>query len=151
MFWALNIGCVEDGLKKEEIQHRVVSDSHFSTKLSIVELVFNSYWLLWQTKRTLLHHSVISLASLVLGGVRWTNKELLQISLVFSYGSRNNSSKLRNKMSSRCRRNKMDKVDDTLHRISGPKGKQRRKYHNITCYCRTVFLCHRQNWLYVIL
>ena len=107
------------------------------TKLSIVELVFNFYWL-WQIKlwSTLLHHSVISLVSVVLAGVRCANKELVHISLVFSYGSRTNSSKLRNRMSKRHQRNQMDQVDNTLHRISGPKKRRRRKYHNITRCCK---------------
>jgi len=58
------------------------------TKLFIVELVFNSYWWLWQInlQSTLLHHNAISLSSLVLAGVRCTNRELLNISIVFSYG-----------------------------------------------------------------
>jgi len=86
----------------------------------------------------------------VLAGVRCTDKELLHISLVFSYGLRNNSSKLRYRMSSRPQRNEMDQVDDTLHKISVPKKRQRRKYHNITGCCKTVYLCHRQNWLYII-
>jgi hypothetical protein len=45
-------------------------------------------------------------------------------------------------MSSRHRRNKGRHVDDTLRRISVLKKRQRREYHNITLFCKIVYLCH---------
>jgi hypothetical protein len=143
VFWALNKGCYKHGLKKGKVRLPL------QTKLYIVELPFNSYW--WQWKINRKQYATASqrhfISSLVLAGVRW----LLHISLVFSWGSRNNYSKLITSMSSRRQRNEKNKVDGTLHRILLPKRRQTREYHNITRCCKMVCLCDRQNWLYTIL